>query len=176
MIFQSRNREIAFERLVQSSIAAPVFIGTTRQRLFLRFFMSKKWYQSGLHFACKQCGRCCTGEPGYVWVCEEDIQKIASELGIARDRFEETFVKTVRGIGKTLVEFEDGDCALFDGETRKCRIYDSRPIQCRTWPFWSRNVDSQNSWKKTAKFCPGCNQGTLFAEEQIEMERKKIDI
>ena len=28
------------------------------------------WYSEGLRFECTQCGACCSGEPGYVWVDE----------------------------------------------------------------------------------------------------------
>ncbi len=138
--------------------------------------MSEPWYKNGLQFECQQCGRCCGGEPGYVWVFDDDIRKIAAELGLASQRFEEAFVRVVPGLGKSLVEFENGDCCLLDPETRGCQVYLSRPIQCRTWPFWERNIDSPNSWKITAKFCPGCNKGPLFSQEQIEAAEKEIQI
>ncbi|MGL6196222.1 MAG: YkgJ family cysteine cluster protein [Thermoguttaceae bacterium] len=131
------------------------------------------WYSSGLQFQCKQCGRCCSGEPGYVWVTEDEITAIAAELGTPREQFVATFVREIKGRGKSLVEFDDGDCCLLGSESRKCQVYESRPTQCRTWPFWQRNVDSKNSWKKTAKFCPGCNQGPIFSAENIEESAKK---
>ena len=27
------------------------------------------WYADGLRFTCTQCGNCCTGQPGFVWIC-----------------------------------------------------------------------------------------------------------
>lgn len=138
--------------------------------------MSDLWYKNGLQFGCQQCGRCCAGEPGYVWVNEPEIASIASELGLSILQFEMTFVRTIPRLGKSLLEFENGDCSLLDPETGSCRVYHSRPRQCRTWPFWSRNLDSPNSWKKTAKFCPGCNRGPLHSCEEIEQARKKMEI
>ncbi|WP_296458322.1 hypothetical protein [Rubinisphaera sp.] len=38
------------------------------------------WYKDGLKFECTQCGNCCTGGPGAVWVSEEEIQAIAEYL------------------------------------------------------------------------------------------------
>ncbi|MFG0335929.1 MAG: YkgJ family cysteine cluster protein, partial [Maioricimonas sp. JB049] len=38
------------------------------------------WYRDGLQFSCTQCGNCCTGSPGYVWVTEEEIAAIAAHL------------------------------------------------------------------------------------------------
>ena len=138
--------------------------------------MSEPWYKDGLRFKCKQCGRCCTGEPGYVWVQDEDIVNIAKELGISRLMFETTFVRHIIGMGRSLIEFENGDCCLFDSEKMKCQVYESRPIQCRTWPFWKRNTETQGDWKKTAKFCPGCDKGQIIPKEVIESESKKIEI
>ena len=42
---------------------------------------SRKWYADGLHFECTQCGNCCSGPPGYVWVTKQDIKAIARHLG-----------------------------------------------------------------------------------------------
>lgn len=138
--------------------------------------MSGPWYQNGLRFQCTQCGRCCSGEPGYVWVREEDITRIAAEIGLSRPQFESTFVRTVRGMGKSLREFENGDCCLLDEEKRTCRVYQSRPVQCRTWPFWKRNIESPGDWAQAAKSCPGINRGPLFPLEEIENEEGKIEI
>ena len=39
------------------------------------------WYKDGLKFKCTQCGDCCTGAPGYVWVNQAEVEGIAAELG-----------------------------------------------------------------------------------------------
>ena len=39
------------------------------------------WYSEGLTFTCSQCGDCCTGAPGAVWVTDEELVAIAAELG-----------------------------------------------------------------------------------------------
>ena len=36
------------------------------------------WYADGLRFTCTMCGKCCTGEPGYVWTTDEELAKSAS--------------------------------------------------------------------------------------------------
>ena len=35
------------------------------------------WFKDGLRFECTQCGDCCTGSPGYVWVNDEEISALA---------------------------------------------------------------------------------------------------
>ena len=32
------------------------------------------WYGGGLRFTCTQCGNCCTGQPGYVWISKKEIR------------------------------------------------------------------------------------------------------
>lgn len=132
------------------------------------------WYKDGLQFECTQCGRCCTGEPGYVWLTDANIEQIAERLDYSVFQFTTKFVHTVPGLGKSLVECGNGDCVLLNDKTRGCRVYEDRPIQCKTWPFWDRNIDSPESWKKTAKFCKGCNRGRLYTFEEIEDAKVKF--
>ena len=40
------------------------------------------WYADGLRFTCSQCGNCCTGGPGYVWIDRDEIVKLAAYLKI----------------------------------------------------------------------------------------------
>ena len=87
------------------------------------------------NFQCTQCGNCCTGAPGYVWVNNEEIAALAREIGeTALDRFREKYVRNV-GIRKSLRELPGTwDCVFFDSVKRCCTVYDARPRQCRTWP------------------------------------------
>jgi uncharacterized protein len=128
--------------------------------------MNDPWYRDGLAFACTGCGDCCTGEPGYVWVTRAEIQEMAAALGLAPAEFQRQFVRSV-GIRKSLVEHSDGDCVFFHGENRRCRVYDVRPRQCRTWPFWASNIASPAAWDETARRCPGCNRGRRVPLKKI---------
>ena len=130
------------------------------------------WYQNGLRFKCTQCGNCCTGAPGYVWVNQAEIEGLAA----ARDEtdveaFEDQYVRKI-GIRRSLREFPNGDCVFFDNEKRTCTVYDARPRQCRTWPFWDSNLKSPAAWAETCEVCPGSGQGKLYQIEDIESQRK----
>ena len=59
--------------------------------------MSKPWYKDGLRFACTQCGKCCTGSPGYVWITEEEVVKMAAFLKISVPEFMRTYTREVNG-------------------------------------------------------------------------------
>jgi Fe-S-cluster containining protein len=91
---------------------------------------------------------------------------LAQSLGLDVDTFEHRYVRRV-GVRKSLIEFPGGDCVFFDVEKRNCSVYQSRPLQCRTWPFWESNIESPQSWKRTCQRCPGSGQGTLYSVEQI---------
>ena len=129
------------------------------------------WYSEGLRFECTQCGACCSGEPGFVWVDDTEIAAMAGEMGLEIDAFEGKFVRQV-GKDKSLIEYPDGDCIMLDPRTRKCTVYHSRPIQCRTWPFWDSNLKKRKDWKETCEVCPGAGTGKLYELPEIEAARK----
>ena len=134
------------------------------------------WYADGLKFQCTGCGDCCTGAPGYVWVNKQEIADLAEELGFDDvEKFEDKYVRKI-GIRKSLVEFPNGDCVFFDNGTRKCAVYQQRPRQCRTWPFWDSNLKSPAAWQETCEGCKGSGQGKLYSLDQIEAQRKVMRI
>jgi len=135
----------------------------------------ERWYQEGLRFKCTQCGDCCTGAPGYVWVNKEEIAALAAEVGEDVDAFEDLYVRKV-GIRRSLKEFPNGDCVFFDNEKRICTVYNSRPRQCRTWPFWDSNLRTPEAWEATCEVCPGSGKGRLYQIEQIETQRKIVRV
>lgn len=134
---------------------------------------SQPWYADGLRFRCTQCGDCCTGAEGYVWVNQQEVEELAAARGMTPAVFERRFVKRV-GIRRSLKERKGGDCVLLDADTRKCTVYDARPRQCRTWPFWDSNLRSPEAWAEAAEACPGCNKGNLVPLEQIVEQAAKI--
>lgn len=110
-----------------------------------------------------------------VWVTDAELQAIANLRGktIGEIRLEHT---RLFGGRVSLKEFANGDCTFFDGETRSCQIYEARPIQCRTWPFWNSNLESPQSWERTQRDCPGAGTGDFFPLEDIEAQAARIDI
>jgi Fe-S-cluster containining protein len=134
------------------------------------------WYDSGLRFECTQCGNCCTGAPGFVWVNQEEIGRLAAAIGETDlQSFEQKYVRQV-GVRRSLMELENGDCIFFDGQRRTCRVYQERPRQCRTWPFWDSNLQSPAHWQHTCQVCPGSGKGQLYVLDQIESQRRVIKV
>jgi len=122
------------------------------------------WYQDGLRFACEQCGDCCRG-PGYVWLSEARIKALADCLQVSPNEFTSKFVRRV-GARLSLTEKPNYDCVFWeDGEG--CVVYDARPRQCRTFPFWPENIESASAWRDIGRRCPGVGKGHLYSVEQI---------
>jgi Fe-S-cluster containining protein len=89
--------------------------------------------------ACASCkGKCCTGESGYIWVNDEEILTFIEFLGIKREEFVLQYLQRINS-SYTLkeVNFKNGyACIFFDEKIQGCGVYDIRPKQCRTFPFW----------------------------------------
>ena len=54
-----------------------------------------------------------------------------------------------------------------------CSLYEARPMQCRTWPFWPELLESQQSWveaKSGVDGCPGLDKGKQYNVSEIETQ------
>ena len=121
------------------------------------------WYAGGLRFTCTQCGNCCGGGPGNVYCNEDELDALAQRLGMDREAFDRRYTKTVYRNGREWVSLEEQanyDCVFYHRE-RGCTVYEDRPLQCRTWPFWRANLVDREEWHATAEDCPGMNHGEL---------------
>lgn len=134
----------------------------------------KEWWADGVQFECQGSGKCCVshGEYGFVWMTIEDRKRMAKVLGL-----------TLSAFTKKHCEKQDGLYRLRDGANqeceflinKRCTVYEGRPTQCRTWPFWPEVMDAK-SWKKdVARFCPGVGKGRVIPADEIreQLEEQK---
>src|SRR6476620_4806016 len=77
------------------------------------------WYADGLKFTCQQCGNCCTGAPGYVWISDVEITRLAAFLKIAEREVIRQYCRKV-GQRYTLKEIRNSagqyDCVFLKEE------------------------------------------------------------
>lgn len=143
----------------------------------------REWYAEGegggLRFECTMCGRCCTGPPGYVTFTDEEAMAMARDLGLSRRQFLARYT-TVEGSQRSLreVESEHGyDCVFLDRTTvpgkAVCSIYESRPLQCRTFPWWPGNLRTERDWKRLGRECEGVGRGGFVPIEEIRIQRDR---
>lgn len=130
------------------------------------------WYRDGLAFECTRCGACCTGAPGFVWVDADEIAALAKFRGETLQRFSKAFVRRV-GDRYSLIEKPGGDCIFWE-KGKGCTVYSARPVQCQTWPFWSENIESPESWEDVEGACPGSGRGRIFTLEEIQAAAARI--
>ena len=90
---------------------------------------------------------------------------MASALEIPVRRFFHLFVRRVNGRW-SLTERNGTEC-VFWLEGIGCRVYDSRPGQCRTFPFWQGNLKSAEAWRRTGDDCEGIGDGRLYSIGEI---------
>jgi hypothetical protein len=124
------------------------------------------WCREGLRFECTRCGNCCGGGPGTIRVSDDEIAALAGRLGLADDEFRARYTRRLRNGDISLIEKKNYDCVFFDREQR-CSVYEDRPKQCRTWPFWRSVVHSRDTWEVEAEGCPGMNAGPRHDFEEI---------
>ena len=128
------------------------------------------WYAAGLHFECTGCGKCCMGpEEGHVWITKPEIELMAKHLTMSVDDFRKQYC---RQIGRRISLIEQPktlDCIFLTGGN--CPVYQVRPNQCRTWPFWTSNMAHPDYWNMAAMDCPGINRGRHYTFEEIEKLR-----
>jgi len=124
-----------------------------------------KWWDDGVRFACQGSGRCCVsrGAYGYVYLTLEDRRRLARILGLPTARF--TRLYCARTDGLFHLRDEGPDCRFL--EQNRCAVYEARPTQCRTWPFWPENMNAR-AWTAIAAYCPGVGKGRRVPRERIE--------
>jgi Fe-S-cluster containining protein len=132
------------------------------------------WYQDGLRFTCTQCGKCCTGAPGFVWVNQEEITQLSQAMKMRPEEFVTQYTRMV-GIRRSLIEKPNYDCIFYDSQVG-CTVYEARPRQCRTWPFWESNLQTPERWNETCEVCPGSGVGKLFTIEEINKQKSVMRI
>ncbi len=122
------------------------------------------WFKDGLRFGCQGCGFCCTIPDGYVYIHPSEIEEMREYLDLTLEEFSRLYVEKLDG-DLVLKSFPNGECIFYkDGG---CRIYDARPRQCMTYPFWPHNLGTKYDWAALGQECPGINKGRKWSEEEI---------
>jgi Fe-S-cluster containining protein len=108
-----------------------------------------------------------------VWVRRLEIAAISRFLRLSAEEFMERYVRQVLG-DYSLRELGNGDCVFWS--PKGCEIYEARPTQCRTFPFWREYVRSPEAWKQAGRRCPGVNKGRLYSAAEITRLVELTDI
>ncbi|MDR2433205.1 MAG: YkgJ family cysteine cluster protein [Treponema sp.] len=127
------------------------------------------FFASGLRFSCKRCSACCRHESGFVFLSKRDLSLLAVERQMGYTEFVKVYCRWVPGErgGEclSLKEKSNYDCIFWD---QGCTVYEVRPVQCRTFPFWRNVLSSPTAWELAASGCPGIGGGILHSRDRIE--------
>jgi Fe-S-cluster containining protein len=135
----------------------------------------KRFYGEGLRFECQGDGKCCVsrGKYGYVYLSFNDRRRLAAFFGIPTAEFTARYAEREDGLYQ--LKYEDKDCPFL--RDNRCSVYEARPWQCRTWPFWPENMNRTVWEREVLAYCPGAGKGTLYSADEIEeILTKKRDV
>lgn len=153
----AKSKSSTNEPALQSKIAKPNGAAKTPKA---------EWWEAGVRFECQGSGKCCVsrGEYGFVYMTLKDRKRMAKVLGQPLTKFTEKYCAKTDGVHH-LIDGDGPDCLfLING---KCSVYEGRPDQCRSWPFWPE-VMTAKRWKKDVEaFCPGVGKGRIWKAEEI---------
>ena len=113
------------------------------------------WYmeESELPFECTGCGKCCRTK-GDVYMDPEETLAASKLLNLSVREFTDQYAKMEDvESGWTLLrsKSEEGSCIFLNEENNQCQIYEARPLQCSTYPFWPRIMSNKNSWNEEVR-------------------------
>ena len=131
------------------------------------------FYAQGLRFSCVRCSACCRFESGYVFLSGKDTSLLSNALNMGEKEFIGVYCRWIPADNGdymlSLREKSDRDCIFWsDASVGGCSVYDSRPLQCRAFPFWESVLNDKSSWEMTAMGCPGMDSGTHHSQDSIE--------
>jgi len=130
------------------------------------------FYAQGLRFSCSRCSACCRYESGFVFLSEKDASLLVAALNMGYNTFTEAYCRWVPDengdFQLSLKEKSNYDCIFWAREpVEGCTVYDKRPLQCRSFPFWPSIVNSEKNWKIAARDCPGIGKGKLHSRDSV---------
>ena len=70
---------------------------------------------------------------------------------------------------------QNGEYACIFLKDKKCQVYQNRPKQCRTYPWWQENLHTEQNWKLAAATCEGINdQAPRIPYSQIVANKEDV--
>ena len=88
-----------------------------------------------------------------MWLSEEDIYQIAEALQSPPHDVVERYVTRQEGRWALNEDPQNGDCVFL--KERRCTLYEGRPRQCRTFPWWPSTLKSEARWAEVKRVCEG---------------------
>jgi Fe-S-cluster containining protein len=104
-----------------------------------------------------------------VFLSEIDLEALYTAFHTSRKDFIRTYCREVPISGHkrlSLQEKANFDCIFW--KEGGCIVYENRPLQCRSYPFWKSHLGSRDQWEELKAFCPGIDTGSTHDRAKIE--------
>lgn len=103
---------------------------------------------------------------------------MAAYLSVTVAQFTALYCRVVGGMegggaNLSLKEKSNGDCIMWS--SGGCGVYQVRPLQCRTYPFWQSMLVSREIWEAATADCPGAGSGEMRSAGYINKCRKIME-
>tara|TARA_B100000686_G_C16606757_1_gene871609 strand:+ start:266 stop:685 length:420 start_codon:yes stop_codon:yes gene_type:complete len=122
------------------------------------------WLKESIRFECQpDCFKCCS-KPGVVFMTPAEATQAANYIDVPLSWFKKEFL-SLQGDLYLIEVKDDKPCPFLTDEG--CAIHETKPSQCRTYPFWQENMESKNHWELTSVFCPGIGKGPKITKKEI---------
>jgi len=125
-------------------------------------------FKEGIRFECQGSSNCCVSREsyGYVYLSNKDILILSKFTKLKNVDFIKLYCDKTDGFTHFKEKKKKSKCIFLD--KKKCSVYEARPIQCRTWPFWKENMNTKKWNNEISKFCPGINKGRKISKKEID--------
>jgi len=136
--------------------------------------IDSSFYKDGLSFKCTGCGGCCQMD-GEVWLDSNEFLSLTTKLGLPAEDVLDIYVDEIiagwvklKNSAPTTIAAASSNkdllvspniatndmiieqCIFLEKDTKRCTIYESRPVQCRTYPYWPTIIAYADTWKNEA--------------------------
>lgn len=134
------------------------------------WFLSDDIDNSGLPFDCTSCGKCCKTK-GTVFMSPDEVDAASNLLELSLDEFTQKYATQKAPSAtrkdrfwlqiKNRNERVGGGCIFLDANNL-CSIYDARPVQCSTYPFWSSVLEDTKTWDAEVRKADNSDKGPYW--------------
>ncbi len=133
-------------------------------------------------FECKRCGKCCEN-PGEIAIFEWEKEIIEKEAEKENNGNAVVVPGIIAKIGnsKIIVQWKirnKGKCLFFDEISRRCKIYENRPLVCRAYPLSCSGINLKEVREIIGEECKYAkipfNIGEKITKKEL-IERLKLE-
>lgn len=126
-------------------------------------------------FRCIKCGMCCRNDGRHlrrIVLTPLDADRVIQATSLSIEGFSRPSHNASFPFFR-IMRKESGAC-VFLGNDSMCRIYDSRPIVCRCYPFPIEFDEQGVTFCPPSKHCPGLGRGEKLEREFFEKLAREV--